>query len=516
MAIRPDLVVCFMRGIGGRRAFTMRGACTMSNRSNRSGLASLLLAACCLGACYGDITSPGGGDDGPSDDDDDDDDVSGPLVVSPSQVTLEPGATQGFQATRSGADAAGVTWAVDGDGAITTAGVYTAPGAEGTYTIVATDAASGERAEATVTVAELVATTHGMSIPAAHPRLWFNPSRLAHARTWFAAHPFDPPSSEDSGAGYADVALHGLLTENASGSCTTAIAWALSRLDDVADTGGVACDSCRWTGEQLILVYDWCHAYLSPGQRDTYVAGMSSGLSAWAAKDWGGPEMFMNNYYWGYLRNELEWAITAYDASPTWAEAMLDFVFDSRLAGAFAPSTELGGDSRGGVAFEGSEYGPAVAAYSLVPFTTTNLLGRDVYEETPFWRELVYSTIHATTPSPTTVPGVDTVGYTVFPFSDDESWNSRMQAQTHYYPDFMTAMASYWPTQSVGRHARRWAEMVGVSPWRQIQAVDEPTAPRLLTIHNLWWTLNLVAEVRAAVEAGTMDAVRSRIAAVYG
>ena len=131
----------------------------MSNRSNRSGLASLLLAACCLGACYGDITSPGGGDDGPSDDDDDDDDVSGPLVVSPSQVTLEPGATQGFQATRSGADAAGVTWAVDGDGAITTAGVYTAPGAEGTYTIVATDAASGERAEATVTVAELVATT---------------------------------------------------------------------------------------------------------------------------------------------------------------------------------------------------------------------------------------------------------------------------------------------------------------------------------------------------------------------
>ncbi len=51
---------------------------------------------------------------------------------------------------------------------------------------------------------------------------------------------------------------------------------------------------------------------------------------------------------------------------------------------------------------------------------------------------------------------------------------------------------------------------------RHLLVVDEPTAPRLLTLHNVWWTLALVAEVRAAVEAGSLAGVRSRIAAAYG
>ena len=51
---------------------------------------------------------------------------------------------------------------------------------------------------------------------------------------------------------------------------------------------------------------------------------------------------------------------------------------------------------------------------------------------------------------------------------------------------------------------------------RHLLTVDEPTAPRLLTLHNVWWTLALVAEVRTAVEAGSLEGVRSRIAAAYG
>jgi queuine tRNA-ribosyltransferase len=51
---------------------------------------------------------------------------------------------------------------------------------------------------------------------------------------------------------------------------------------------------------------------------------------------------------------------------------------------------------------------------------------------------------------------------------------------------------------------------------RHLLMVDEPTAPRLLTLHNVAWTLALVEEVRAAVEAGNLDGVRSRIAAAYG
>jgi queuine tRNA-ribosyltransferase len=51
---------------------------------------------------------------------------------------------------------------------------------------------------------------------------------------------------------------------------------------------------------------------------------------------------------------------------------------------------------------------------------------------------------------------------------------------------------------------------------RHLLVVDEPTAPRLLTLHNVWWTLRLVEEARAAVEAGTLGALRSRIASTYG
>jgi len=50
---------------------------------------------------------------------------------------------------------------------------------------------------------------------------------------------------------------------------------------------------------------------------------------------------------------------------------------------------------------------------------------------------------------------------------------------------------------------------------RHLLVVDEPTAPRLLTIHNVWWTLRLVEEVRDAIRSGTLDAVRSRVAAAH-
>jgi queuine tRNA-ribosyltransferase len=45
--------------------------------------------------------------------------------------------------------------------------------------------------------------------------------------------------------------------------------------------------------------------------------------------------------------------------------------------------------------------------------------------------------------------------------------------------------------------------------------VEELTAPRLLTIHNVAWTLDLVRRMRAAVEAGTFGALRARVMEVW-
>ena len=51
---------------------------------------------------------------------------------------------------------------------------------------------------------------------------------------------------------------------------------------------------------------------------------------------------------------------------------------------------------------------------------------------------------------------------------------------------------------------------------RHLLVVDEPTAPRLLTIHNLWWTLRLVEEARQAVIDGDLGPLRARVRSAYG
>jgi queuine tRNA-ribosyltransferase len=50
---------------------------------------------------------------------------------------------------------------------------------------------------------------------------------------------------------------------------------------------------------------------------------------------------------------------------------------------------------------------------------------------------------------------------------------------------------------------------------RHLLSVQEPTAPRLLTIHNLHWCLRLMERARAAVRAGRFDALRSEIRAIW-
>lgn len=50
---------------------------------------------------------------------------------------------------------------------------------------------------------------------------------------------------------------------------------------------------------------------------------------------------------------------------------------------------------------------------------------------------------------------------------------------------------------------------------RHLVNVNEPTAARLATIHNLAWTLDLTDRARAAITDGTLGRLRAEIAAVY-
>ena len=51
---------------------------------------------------------------------------------------------------------------------------------------------------------------------------------------------------------------------------------------------------------------------------------------------------------------------------------------------------------------------------------------------------------------------------------------------------------------------------------RHLLSVAEPTAPRLLTLHNVAWTLGLVDRVRAAVVGGTLAALRDELVERWG
>ena len=90
--------------------------------------------------------------------------------VSPSSVTLGPGASQTFAATVSGTTNTAVNWTSTG-GSITPAGVYTAPATVGTYTVKATSQADGVTSgTATVTLSPMItifpaAATIPMSTP---------------------------------------------------------------------------------------------------------------------------------------------------------------------------------------------------------------------------------------------------------------------------------------------------------------------------------------------------------------
>ena len=50
---------------------------------------------------------------------------------------------------------------------------------------------------------------------------------------------------------------------------------------------------------------------------------------------------------------------------------------------------------------------------------------------------------------------------------------------------------------------------------RHLFQVNEPTASRLLTLHNLAWMLALVDQARAAIVAGTFQRLRAEVLAVW-
>jgi hypothetical protein len=79
------------------------------------------------------------------------------VTIAPASGTVDACKTLAFTATVAGGADGVVAWStLEATGTITSAGLYTAPAAAGTYHVVATNASSGASAQATVTVQDHV------------------------------------------------------------------------------------------------------------------------------------------------------------------------------------------------------------------------------------------------------------------------------------------------------------------------------------------------------------------------
>jgi hypothetical protein len=314
-------------------------------------------------------------------------------------------------------------------------------------------------------------TYDGITIPAGHPRLWVptGSSQLTTAEAWLTANPYTSTSDQ-----WVQLAFHYVASSEASAADCTSYVIPTAMSTTITDTSPTnnGSDSSRYYGEQLILTYDWCYDQMTSGQRATLTSNLNSWFSGIQQQTWGGATMPDNNYFWGNVRNELEWGIASYWENTTAAQGFIDDALTTRWTNAFIPTTTLNNPGNlGGVAPEGSEYGRYLFYYSVVPFESADVGGRDVYGSSGYFKQAVYYMVYTTTPAVTYCR--DNGGgtyYEVFPFSDDEFWYNCNSAQSRlwssnpgsYYGNFMQTAANYWPTIDTGKYAQQWIDTVGL------------------------------------------------------
>jgi len=299
------------------------------------------------------------------------------------------------------------------------------------------------------------ATVNGLFIPMNHPRLFWTADRLARAKTWWKTHSFTPRSDQYS---VIDQLFAGVVSGNAT-YCQEAISNTM--MTDLssctADKNG--CDDARWSGEFAILTYDWCYSALSDSQKTTLLNNWNKWLAAIQKQSWGGVPQSQSNYYWGDLRNEAEWGIATYFESQTTATAFLNDALVTRYANDFVPASKAAGKGLGGLGLEGGQYGPYLSYYpGAVLFPSIVSGGRDIFDETPYWKGTVLNQIYTTPPQKT--QSANRSGWDVFPFGDDEQWENGAPAQDAIKGTFMTSAANQWAQSNIGAWARQWIAMV--------------------------------------------------------
>ena len=334
----------------------------------------------------------------------------------------------------------------------------------GTYTIsvTATSIRTGLTSQP-VTGSIIVNTAVILNVPTGHQRLWWTPARIQTAQAWWANHSFVPAPDDAYGNAFAYV-----MTGNTTyGNAAVNLLMGFSISD--GEINSVASDNYRWT-DCVPVVFDWCHDLMTPTQISTFMARYNYYTSKVINMTWGGPGFEGNNYYWGYLRNELNWAIATYYENP-WAQTFLHDALVTRWQNGVLPY--FAGLDKGGVPPEGSAYGLAMLQYPDVAFTTLGLMGYNIFSQTNWYKEAVFNTIYDTSLTP-----INSI-WTQFSYGPDQRGLQANANYQTYNGDFMTMMAETYAGLPISRYAQQWLNNVnpGVDPWVAALNAGSSTLP---------------------------------------
>jgi queuine tRNA-ribosyltransferase len=83
----------------------------------------------------------------------------------------------------------------------------------------------------------------------------------------------------------------------------------------------------------------------------------------------------------------------------------------------------------------------------------------------------------------------------------------RFQAKAARNAELDEPLDEQCPCDVCARHSRGYI--------RHLLQVGEPTASRLLSIHNVAWTFNLMHQIRAAIADGSFDTLRRDVLDVW-
>ncbi|MCY3967085.1 MAG: tRNA guanosine(34) transglycosylase Tgt [bacterium] len=88
------------------------------------------------------------------------------------------------------------------------------------------------------------------------------------------------------------------------------------------------------------------------------------------------------------------------------------------------------------------------------------------------------------------------------------TWQGRLNLSNAAHAHADMAVDPEFPASPIARYSRAYL--------RHLYNVDEPSAARLLTLHNLAWLLALMQDAQAAIGAGTFGLLRAKVAAAWG